>query len=69
MIHKRGELEEEITPDQVKIISNEVEAKAAEIAILMHRLHGGGWRYFIDPISKNIFITQFSGSSDVKKRK
>ncbi len=47
----------------------DIEKQAAALARSMQKIHGGQWRYFIDPISRNVFVTQFSPSGDVRKRK
>ena len=75
MISRRGIVDsivanptdEDISTVQARILS--VEAQAAALARSMQRLHGGEWRYFIDPISKNVFVTQFSSAGEVKKRR
>lgn len=46
-----------------------VEDQASALAHAMQKMHGGEWRYFIDPIAKNVFVTQFSPAGEVRKRR
>ncbi len=58
------------TDDDVHIAQRQiqsVEDQAAALARAMQKMHGGEWRYFIDPIAKNVFVTQFSPAGVVRK--
>ena len=58
--------------DDVQILQRQiqsVEAQAAALTQAMQRMHGGEWRYLIDPIAKNVFVTQFSPAGVVRKRR
>lgn len=60
------------TEDDVRVAQRQiqtVEAQAAALAHAMQKMHGGEWRYFIDPIAKNVFVTQFSPAGEVRKRR
>ena len=60
------------TDDDVQIAQRQiqsVEDQAAALARAMQKLHGGEWRYYIDPIAKNVFVTQFSPAGEVRKRR
>ena len=60
------------TDDDVQVAQRQiqsVEDQAASLARAMQKMHGGEWRYFIDPIAKNVFVTQFSPAGEVRKRR
>ena len=60
------------TDEDVQIVQRQihsVEDQAAALTCAMQKLHGGEWRYFIDPIAKNVFVTQFSPAGEVRKRR
>lgn len=60
------------TDDDVQIAQRQiqsVEDQASALAHAMQKMHGGEWRYFIDPIAKNVFVTQFSPAGVVRKRR
>lgn len=57
----------EVSDAQNKIMSVEDQVKA--VAMAMQMIHGGEWRYSIDPIARNVFVTQFSLTGEVKKRR
>lgn len=75
MISRRGVLggmvaspaDDDVQAAQRQIQS--VEDQAAALTHAMQKLHGGEWRYFIDPIAKNVFVTQFSPAGEVRKRR
>lgn len=60
------------TDEDVQIAQRQiqsVEDQAAALTRAMQKLHGGEWQYFIDPIAKNVFVTQFSPAGVVRKRR
>lgn len=60
------------TDDDVQMVQRQiqsVEDQASALAHAMQKMHGGEWRYFIDPIAKNVFVTQFSPAGVVRKRR